>query len=152
MKNLLQITYWTIGGFEGQKTIRQALQDARACGFGGLELAFGAGALDTDITPEACRQIRTDAQELGMALATMVSGFYWNCPLSSVDSAQRQAALEFTRKYIQVAPLAGYQDHPGHSGSGRCRLESGDSRDPLSTGLGQCHGIPPRVAAFRRGS
>ncbi len=39
MSNLLQITYWTIGGFEGQKPIRQALEDAKACGYDGL----GAG-------------------------------------------------------------------------------------------------------------
>ena len=46
MTNLLQITYWTIGGFEGQTPIRQALEDAKACGYDGLELAFGAGELD----------------------------------------------------------------------------------------------------------
>jgi hexulose-6-phosphate isomerase len=103
MKNLLQITYWTIGGFEGQKPIRQALEDAKACGYGGLELAFGAGVLNTDIDKKACRQIRADAKELGMRMATMATGNYWNCQLSSADPARRQVAVEFTRKYIEVA-------------------------------------------------
>ncbi len=107
MKNLLQITYWTIGGFEGQKPIRQALEDAKACGFEGLELAFGAGVLNTDVTRSACQQIRDDARHLGMSLATMASGNYWGCSLSSPDPAQCKAAVEFTRKYVETAHWLG---------------------------------------------
>ena len=107
MKNLLQITYWTIGGFEGQKPIRQALEDAKSCGFEGLELAFGAGVLNTDTSRAACREIREDAQRLGISLVTMASGNYWGCPLSSADPAQRKAAVDFTRKYIEAAHWLG---------------------------------------------
>lgn len=107
MKNLLQITYWTIGGFEGKKPVRQALEDAKACGFEGLELAFGAGVLNTDTTQAACQQIREDARSLGVSLGTMISGNYWGCPLSSADPAQRKAAVDFTRKYIEVAHWLG---------------------------------------------
>jgi hexulose-6-phosphate isomerase len=107
VKNLLQITYWTIGGFEGQKPIRQALAEARACGFDGLELAFGAGELNPDVTQTVCRQIVEEAQRLGMSLATMVSGYFWSCPLSSADLTRRQAAVAFTRKYIQAAHWLG---------------------------------------------
>jgi len=107
MKNLLQITYWTIGGFEGRKPIRQALEEAKAFGYGGLELAFGAGELTADTTRAACQRIAEDAQRLGMPLATMVTGAYWGCPLSSADPAQRQAAVAFTRKYIEVAHWLG---------------------------------------------
>ena len=42
-----------------------------------------------------------------MSLATMISGNYWGCPLSSADPAQRKAAVEFTRKYIEVAHWLG---------------------------------------------
>jgi L-ribulose-5-phosphate 3-epimerase len=107
MKNLLQITYWTVGGFEGQKPIRQALEEAQACGYGGVELAFGAGVLNTDTTQAECQQIAAEAQRLGMQVATLISGHYWGCPLSSTDSAQRKAAVEFTRKYICVAHWLG---------------------------------------------
>ncbi len=103
MNNLLQITYWTVGGFEGRKPIRQALEDAKACGYAGLELAFGAGVLDADTTREACRQMREEAERLQMSIATMASGNYWGCPLSASDPARRKAAVEFTRKYIQAA-------------------------------------------------
>ncbi|MCY2994573.1 MAG: sugar phosphate isomerase/epimerase [Planctomycetota bacterium] len=107
MKNILQITYWTIGGFEGKKPIRQALEDAKACGYDGLELAFGAGELNADVTQAACQQIREDAQQLGLAVATLISGNYWSCPLSSADPVQRKAAVEFTRKYIRAAHWLG---------------------------------------------
>ncbi|MCR4414743.1 MAG: sugar phosphate isomerase/epimerase [Thermoguttaceae bacterium] len=107
MNNLLQITYWTIGGFEGQKPVRQALEDAKACGYAGLELAFGAGELNTDTTEATCRAIRDEAQRVGMAIATMATGAYWGCSLSSRDPAQRKAAIAFTRKYIQVAGWLG---------------------------------------------
>ena len=107
MKNLLQITYWTIGGFEAQKPVRQALEDAKACGFEGVELAFGTGVLNTDVTRSACQQIRDDARRLDMSLGTLISGNYWGCPLSSSDPAQRKAAIEFTRKYIEAAHWLG---------------------------------------------
>ena len=107
MKNLLQITYWTIGGFEAAKPIRQALEDAKACGYDGLELAFGAGVLGVDTTRADCQRIRDDAQSLGMSIATLISGNYWGCPLSSADPAQRKAAVEFTRRYIEVAHWLG---------------------------------------------
>jgi hexulose-6-phosphate isomerase len=107
MNNLLQINYWTIGGFEGRKPIRQALEEAKACGFDGLELTFGAGVLNADTTRAACEQARADADRLGMAVATLASGNYWGCPLSSADPAQRKAAVAFTRSYIQAAQWLG---------------------------------------------
>lgn len=107
MKNLLQITYWTIGGFEGHKPIRQALEEAKELGFEGVELAFGAGELNVDVTEAACQQIREDAQRLDMMVATLISGQYWTCPLSAADAEQRQAAIEFTRRYIRAASWLG---------------------------------------------
>ncbi len=107
MSNLLQINYWTIGGFEGQKPIRQALEETTACGYDGLELTFGAGELTASTSAATCRQIREDAQQLGVALTTMATGNYWGCSLSSADPQQRRAAIEFTRSYIDVASQLG---------------------------------------------
>ena len=107
MSNLLQINYWTIGGFEGHKPIGQALADAKACGCDGLELTFGAGELTADTTDAACQQIRDLGQKEGIALTTMATGHYWGCPLSSADPGQRRAAIAFTRRYIEVAHAIG---------------------------------------------
>jgi len=107
MSYLLQITYWTIGGFEGQKPIRQALEEARALGYQGVELAFGAGELSPSVTEAQCRRIRDEADSLGMRLGTLISGYFWSCPLSSPDPARRREAIDFTRKYIQAAHWLG---------------------------------------------
>lgn len=107
MSYLLQITYWTIGGFDGHKPIRQALEEAKELGYQGVELAFGAGELDTGVAEAPCRQIRDQADRLGMRLGTLISGYYWGCPLSSPDPARRRQAIEFTRTYIQVAHWLG---------------------------------------------
>ena len=136
MANLLQINYWTIGGFEGQKPIRQALEEAKACGFDGLELAFGAGELTPDTTPATCQQIRADAERLKMSLVSMATGAYWGCPLSSPDPAQRKQAVEFTRKYIAIAHAPGNPQNPGDPRSGRCGLGSIVSSDSLPASLG----------------
>jgi len=39
MNNAIQINYWTIGGFDGAKPIAQAMAEAKAMGYDGLELA-----------------------------------------------------------------------------------------------------------------
>jgi hexulose-6-phosphate isomerase len=108
MSYVKQITYWTIGGFENEKPIRQALEDTKACGFDGLELAFGAGVFNTDVTEDDCQRILDDAAELDVHVnLTMTSGNYWAMPLSAQDETQRQKSLEFSRKYIQVAGWLG---------------------------------------------
>jgi len=50
MPSIKQVTYWTLGGFENEKPIRQAFEGTKKCGFDGLELSFGAGVFNTDIT------------------------------------------------------------------------------------------------------
>ncbi len=107
MKNILQITYWTVGGFAGETPIRQALETAKECGYDGLELAFGAGHLNVDTTRKTCQQIRQDAEDLGMHLGTLISGNFWGCSLAAAEPGQRKAAVKFTRQYIKVAHWLG---------------------------------------------
>jgi len=108
MSSIKQLTYWTLGGFENEKPIRQALEETKECGFDGLELSFGAGVFDTDITQEDCKKILDDAAEIGVHVnQTMTSGAYWETPLSSQEESQRQQAIDFSRRYIEVASWLG---------------------------------------------
>ncbi len=107
MKNLLQMNYWTIGGFDGGKPVAQALEEAAAMGLGGLELTFGAGEFAPGITEAQCRAIRAKAAGLKLRIETLASGFYWDHPLSSPDAAERGKAIAFTREYLRVAAWVG---------------------------------------------
>ena len=107
MKNLLQMNYWTMGGFEGKKPVAQALEEAAAMGLGGLELTYGAGEFPRGITEAQCRAIRAKAKQLNIRIETLATGFYWDCSLSSADAAERRAAIAFTKEYLRVAAWVG---------------------------------------------
>lgn len=107
MKNVLQINYWTIGGFDGKKPIEQALQEAGRIGFEGVELCFGAGEFAPGISRERCREISLAAHKLGMKIETVASGNYWNKSLTAPAESTRQAALAFSREYLRAAEWVG---------------------------------------------
>ena len=60
MKNKLQLNYWSLGGFEGKAPVAEAMDEIVEMGLDGIELAFGAGELATDVTEAQCRAIRAD--------------------------------------------------------------------------------------------
>ncbi len=100
------INYWVLGGFEGEKSPFQAIDDAAEMELDGIELTFG-DCLKEDITKEECRKIEAYADEKGVGLKTLASGFFWGCSLGSDDPAEREKAVDFTRKYIKAASWIG---------------------------------------------
>ncbi len=96
------MNYWTIGGFEGEKSPYQAIDDVKKMGLDGLELIFGECPKE-DITEEECKNIVKYAEDKGIGLKTLATGFYWRSSLSSDDTAERERAIEFTLNYIKVA-------------------------------------------------
>ena len=107
MNNLLQINYWTLGGFEGKKSVVQAIEDAAGMGLDGLELTFGAGEFARGITEAQCRAIRAKAVQLNIRIETLATGYYWERSLSSADAAERREAIAFTKEYLRVAAWVG---------------------------------------------
>lgn len=107
MKNILQINYWTVGGFEGKKPVEQALKDAHKMGFQGLELAFGAGEFAPGISRRRCREIRDTARNMGMKIETVATGNYWAKSLASPRKSIRKEALAFSKDYLQAAGWVG---------------------------------------------
>ncbi len=103
MRNVMQINYWTIGGFEGKKPAEQALEEAMEMGFKGVELCFGAGELSPGVTKERCLVIRRAAQKMGMRIETMASGSYWGQSFGSPKASVREKAVAFTKEYMKVA-------------------------------------------------
>ena len=107
MKNVLQINYWTIGGFDGKTAVEQALRLAKSFGFEGLELCFGAGEFAPGIGEKRCRAIGAAARKLGLKIETVATGNYWTKSLTAPDKAERREALAFSREYLQAAAWVG---------------------------------------------
>lgn len=114
----LQISYLTIGGFDGEKPAVQAMEEARALGFAGVELSFGVGELVPAVTDAAqCAAIREAADRLEMPLRTLACGNYWTQSLSDPREEVREKAIAFTQDYIRVAARLGVKTIlviPGH--------------------------------------
>ncbi len=100
------INYWVLGGFEGEKSPFQAIDDASRMGLDGVELTFG-DCLKEDITEKECSSIAEYADKKGVGLKTLAAGFYWGCSLGSDDPAERKEAVAFTEKYIKAASWLG---------------------------------------------
>lgn len=107
MNNVLQINYNTIGGFEGEKTPEAAIDDAKALGFDGVELAFTGKHFGPGLTPARGREIKNYAARKGVHLATLCTGFYWGCSLSSPQAAIRRESIAYTKEYLRAAHAVG---------------------------------------------
>lgn len=107
MKFTLQINYNTIGGFDGDKEPERAIDDAASLGYDGVELAFGGPHFGPGINESRCREIKTYADKCGVRLATLCSGYYWGCSLSSKDAATRQESIDYTKEYLRAAHYVG---------------------------------------------
>ena len=100
------LNYWVFGGFDGQKTPFEFIDWAAQQGLDGVELTVG-DCLKEDISEGECRVIADYAKAKGIGLRTLASGAGWGCALGAADPAERQAAIAFTKKYLQIAAWIG---------------------------------------------
>ncbi len=107
MNNVMQINYWTLGGFDNAKPVADALREARDMGYEGLELTYGGGVLGPDTDEKTCRGYREEAEKIGMKMETAASGTYWDVQLSSPDAAVRGQAVDISRRYLRAAAWLG---------------------------------------------
>lgn len=100
------INYWVLGGFEGNKSPEEAIDDISSMGIDALELTFG-DVLKEDIIEQRCKEIVEYAKSKNVLLPTLSSGSYWGLSLADTDEEKRKKAIEFTKKYINVASWMG---------------------------------------------
>lgn len=100
------LNYWVFGGFAGVKTPYEFIEWAGKTGLDGVELTVG-DAIKADSTEEECRKIAACAKKHSIGLRTLATGFYWGKSLSSADESIRKEAMDFTRKYLQIARWLG---------------------------------------------
>jgi L-ribulose-5-phosphate 3-epimerase len=103
------INYWSFpGGLEGSLDVFEALRLAKEHRFDAIELGiFEQGALPLDVTEARCKEIKAEADRLGIGLPSVASGLYWSRSLgdSDVDSSIR--AAEDLEAMIRIAAWLG---------------------------------------------
>ena len=100
------LNYWVFGGFDGSRTPFEFIDWAAAAGLDGVELTVG-DCLKPDITERECRAVAEYARKKGIGLRTLASVTGWSCALGASDKTERQAAIAFTRRYLQIAAWIG---------------------------------------------
>lgn len=100
------LNYWVFGGFTGEKSPKEFIDFAAANGLDGIELTIG-DAIDENITEVECRDIAEYAKSKGVDLRTLATGKYGGLSLGAADEAERQEAIAFTKKYLQIAAWMG---------------------------------------------
>jgi L-ribulose-5-phosphate 3-epimerase len=102
------ISAWAIQGHD-TRTAEQLIDDAKASGFGNIELAIGpsgAGVLTTD-TKERCQAILAHAKKQGVAIETAATGISWGVNPTSPDAAVRKRSVELHAAALERASWLG---------------------------------------------
>jgi len=108
-KLIKSINYWSFpGGLEGSLDVFEALRLAKEHRFDAIELGiFTQGTLQLDVTEQRCKEIKSEADRLGIALPSVASGVYWSRSLGDSDAGARSQAKEDLEKMIQIAAWLG---------------------------------------------
>jgi L-ribulose-5-phosphate 3-epimerase len=100
------LNYWIFGGFTGEKTAFEFIDWAKEQGLSGVELTVG-DVINADITEDKCAEIADYAKTQSIGLKTLATGFYWETSLGAEDESERNNAIEFSKKYLQIAKWLG---------------------------------------------
>ena len=105
----LCISYWSIeGGLANTRPVDEAMKEAKAAGFDGIELAIGTeGVLHTQSDQATCESYRKLADKHGLALETAAAGLSWGCSPTDNDPATREKAIKLHADALQRAAWIG---------------------------------------------
>ncbi|GGG61703.1 sugar phosphate isomerase/epimerase family protein [Paenibacillus radicis (ex Gao et al. 2016)] len=94
--------------FPADLSVRESILLAADAGFDGIELSLNAtGELSLESTEEQLREIRSIADDAGIALTSLASGLYWDYPLTSANAETRQKAKDVAKKQLESAAILG---------------------------------------------
>ncbi len=108
MENILGLNYWVMGGFDAQTDYCTAIKQAKEYGLDAVELTFGE-IIKEDMTEAELDEVKKCADENGIKLKTMATGFYWGASLAAEDEEERARAMAFTEKYLKAAARLGVE-------------------------------------------
>ena len=103
----ISVSGWTVGGFNNEVPVLEAAKVAQDAGFDAIEFCFGGGELSPAASDAELAALRKGIDDMGFAISSMATGFYWARSLSSPDEAERREAVDFTKAYINAAHVLG---------------------------------------------
>ena len=104
--NYIALNGWIYCGFGGEKKPREFIDWAAEKGLDGIELTVG-DCLSVD-TPEAeAKELAAYAKSKGVGLRSLATGAGWGKWLCADNSAERAEAIDFVKKYLQLAAWLG---------------------------------------------
>jgi len=106
------ISYWSTKHCATYSTskapISDALAEAKAAGFAGIELAIGPDtALPPDISQGDCETIRKQIDDAGLICQTLASGMSWGISPTSDDLQVRKQSIQLHADALQRAAWLG---------------------------------------------
>ncbi len=105
----LCISYWSVdGGLAGTRPVEEAMKEAKAAGFDGIELAVGTGGVLSTKTDQAtCESYRKAAEKIGIALETVAAGLTWGCSPTDNNAETRKKSIQLHADALQRAAWLG---------------------------------------------
>lgn len=85
--------------------LEECFRKAKGAGFDGLELSFDgeSGELTFDTTPEQAGAIRRMADDAGIGIVGVATGYLWGNPLTSGDDTKRNNGIAAVSKMLDIA-------------------------------------------------
>lgn len=105
----LCISYWSVeGGLAGTRQVEEAIKEAKAAGFDGIELAVGTeGVLSTKTDQAACESYRKLGEKYGAVMETVAAGLTWGCSPTDPNPETRKKSIQLHADALQRAAWLG---------------------------------------------
>lgn len=102
----IALNSWTYCGFAGEKKAREFVDWAAEQGLDGVELTVG-DCLPIETTEQEAKDLTAYAKAKGVGIRSLATGAGWGQWLCADDAAERAAAQDFVKKYLQLAAWIG---------------------------------------------
>ena len=105
----LGISYWSVeGGLANTRPVEEAMKEAKAAGFDGIELAVStSGVLTTQTDQATCESYRKAAEKIGINVKTLAAGLSWGCSPTDVNPETRKKSIKLHADALQRAAWLG---------------------------------------------
>jgi L-ribulose-5-phosphate 3-epimerase len=107
---LKSISTWT---FDPSRDAASVFSVAKEHGFEGVEVSIGSEGFPLsyqvtfDSTAEECAAVVEAANQAGIKISSLASGFGWDFPITSTDTATRSKGVEMAKKALRVTSYLG---------------------------------------------